>query len=42
MKRVSKERIRNLIESAKKSKHIEKLSMSNTAIGDAEARVSFC
>uniref|UniRef100_A0AC35FCP3 Tropomodulin n=1 Tax=Panagrolaimus sp. PS1159 TaxID=55785 RepID=A0AC35FCP3_9BILA len=38
MKRVSKERIRNLISAATHSKHITKLSMSNTAIGDSEAR----
>ena len=40
MKRVSKERIRGLIEAARRSKHIETFCMSNTAIGDAEARVS--
>uniref|UniRef100_A0A914YL33 Tropomodulin n=1 Tax=Panagrolaimus superbus TaxID=310955 RepID=A0A914YL33_9BILA len=39
MKRVSKERIRNLISAATHSTHITKLSMSNTAIGDSEARV---
>uniref|UniRef100_A0A914EMD2 Tropomodulin n=1 Tax=Acrobeloides nanus TaxID=290746 RepID=A0A914EMD2_9BILA len=38
MKRVSKERIRNLIKSAKHSKHITKLSLANTAISDSEAR----
>ena len=41
MKRVSKERIRNLIKSAKHSKHITKLSLANTAISDSEARVRF-
>uniref|UniRef100_A0A7E4V0U7 Tropomodulin n=1 Tax=Panagrellus redivivus TaxID=6233 RepID=A0A7E4V0U7_PANRE len=38
MKRISKERIRSLINSAAKSKVLTKLSMSNTAIGDSEAR----
>ncbi|CAB3410675.1 unnamed protein product [Caenorhabditis bovis] len=38
MKRVSKERIRTLIEAACNSKHIEKLSLANTAISDSEAR----
>lgn len=40
MKRVSKERIRNLIAAACNSKHIQKISMANTAISDSEARVS--
>ena len=38
MKRVSKERIRKLIRSAAASKHLTKLTMSNTAIDDQEAR----
>lgn len=38
MKRVSKERIRNLIAAACNSKHIQKISMANTAISDSEAR----
>uniref|UniRef100_A0AC34QUG7 Tropomodulin n=1 Tax=Panagrolaimus sp. JU765 TaxID=591449 RepID=A0AC34QUG7_9BILA len=38
MKRVSKERIRSLIDAARNSKHIEQFSLSNTAIGDVEAR----
>jgi tropomodulin len=38
MKRISKERIRNLISAATHSSHITKLSMSNTAISDSEAR----
>ncbi|EFO90715.1 CRE-UNC-94 protein [Caenorhabditis remanei] len=38
MKRVSKERIRTLIEAACNSKHIEKFSLANTAISDSEAR----
>lgn len=38
MKRVSKERIRKLIRSACASKHLTKLTMSNTAIDDQEAR----
>lgn len=38
MKRVSKERIRSLIEAACNSKHIEKFSLANTAISDSEAR----
>jgi tropomodulin len=42
MKRISKERIRNLISAATHSSHITKLSMSNTAISDSEARVCFC
>lgn len=41
MKRVSKERIRGLIYAASNSKYIKKLSMANTAISDAEARVSY-
>lgn len=40
MKRVPKERIKALIKSATQSSHLEKLSMANTAITDAEARVS--
>lgn len=39
MKRVSKERIRSVIQAAHNSKHIQKLCLSNTAIGDSEARV---
>lgn len=39
MKRLSKERIKKLIKAACASKHIEKLSMANTAISDQEARV---
>ncbi|VDD91287.1 unnamed protein product [Enterobius vermicularis] len=38
MKRLSKERIKKLIKAACASKHIEKLSMANTAISDQEAR----
>lgn len=38
MKRVPKERIRKLIRSAAQSKHLTKLSLSNTAIDDQEAR----
>lgn len=38
MKRISKERIRKLIRSACSSKHLTKLSLSNTAIDDQEAR----
>ncbi|KAI6242418.1 Tropomodulin [Aphelenchoides fujianensis] len=38
MKRISKERIRKLIRSACNSKHLTKLSLSNTAIDDQEAR----
>ncbi|KAH7724937.1 LMOD1 protein [Aphelenchoides avenae] len=38
MKRVSKERIRSVIQAAHNSKHIQKLCLSNTAIGDSEAR----
>ncbi|CAJ0571325.1 unnamed protein product, partial [Mesorhabditis spiculigera] len=38
MKRVSKEKIRQLIDAASNSKHIESLSLSNTAIADTEAR----
>jgi tropomodulin len=40
MKHVSKERIRTLIKSAAKSGHLTKLTLANTAITDAEARVS--
>ncbi|CAJ0946693.1 unnamed protein product, partial [Mesorhabditis belari] len=38
MKRVSKEKIRQLIDAASNSKHIESFSLSNTAIADTEAR----
>ncbi|KAI6180295.1 Transket-pyr domain-containing protein [Aphelenchoides besseyi] len=38
MKRVSKERIRKLIRAAANSQHLQKLTMSNTAIDDQEAR----
>ncbi|CAD6184541.1 unnamed protein product [Caenorhabditis auriculariae] len=38
MKRVSKERIRSVIEAACNSKHIQKLALANTAISDSEAR----
>lgn len=41
MKRISKERIKTLIKASCASKHIQKLSMANTAISDQEARVSF-
>jgi tropomodulin len=38
MKRISKERIRSLINAACNSKHLKKLCLANTAIGDSEAR----
>lgn len=38
MKRLSRERIKSLIKATCASKHIEKLSMANTAISDQEAR----
>lgn len=38
MKRLPKERIRKLIRSATNAKHLTKLSLSNTAIDDQEAR----
>lgn len=38
MKRISKERIKTLIKASCASKHIQKLSMANTAISDQEAR----
>lgn len=39
MKRVPKEKIVELIEAAKDNTHLEKLSMANVAVSDAEARV---
>ncbi|CAK5062352.1 unnamed protein product [Meloidogyne enterolobii] len=38
MKRISKERIRQMIRAATKSKNLQKLSLANTAISDQEAR----
>uniref|UniRef100_A0A915PB34 Tropomodulin n=2 Tax=Meloidogyne TaxID=189290 RepID=A0A915PB34_9BILA len=38
MKRISKERIRQMIRAATKSKNLKKLSLANTAISDQEAR----
>ncbi len=39
MKRIPKERIKACIQAVKESTHIQKFSLANTAITDAEARV---